>query len=116
MDFDDILENKNKHHENYRRHEYHDDDRYSHDSHHSNSGHNGHLIWLNLFEKIRNNNKLKLLILLAGIFILAIIIGLILVLWPLLMKLFTYLTENGLKGILDGITGILDAILKGSGK
>jgi hypothetical protein len=109
MDFDDLLERKNKHHGNYRNHGYHDDDRYSHDSHQSYHGHNDHQKWLNIWEKIRNNKKLKLLILLAVILILGLIIGIIIILWPIVVKLFNILTQNGLQGILD-------LIWKGSGK
>jgi uncharacterized membrane protein SpoIIM required for sporulation len=109
MDFTELFENNNKHHGNYRESGYHDDDRYSHNSHHSYRGHNDHQQWLNIWEKIKNNKKLKLLIFLGVILVIAIIIGLIVILWPVLMKLFNYVTQNGLQGILD-------AIWKGAGK
>lgn len=38
---------------------------------------------------------------------------LIIVLFPLIIKLFNYITQNGLQGVLNEITGFPDKILKG---
>jgi hypothetical protein len=106
MDFEDLFENKNRHQGNYRNHDYHDDDGHTRHSYHEQ---NDHQKWLNIWEKIRNNKKLKLLILLAVILILGFIIGVIVILWPIAVKLFNILSQHGLQGILD-------LIWKGSGK
>ncbi len=116
MDFDDFFENKRRNHGNYREPVYHDADRYSHNSQHSYSGYSDHLKWINILEKIRRNKKLKLLVLLAGMLFLAIAIVLIIILLPLFAKLYDYIIQNGLQGLLDGIIGFLDKIWKGSGK
>ena len=114
MGFDDIFERKHSHHGNYQE-RYHDDHRYSHDSHHSSHGHDAHLNLLNILGKIRGNKKLKLFIVLAGIVILAIVVTLIIVLFPLITKLFNYIGQNGLQGVLDSVTSFLDKIWKGTG-
>jgi hypothetical protein len=116
MDFDDFFENNRRKHGNYREPVYHDADRYSYNSHHSYSGYSGHLKWINIIEKIGRNKKLKLLVLLAGILFLAIAIVLIIILLPFFAKLYDYISQNGLQGLLDGIIGFLDKIWKGSGK
>lgn len=106
MDFDDLFENKKKHRENYKYYRHKKDD--SKYSHRTNQWHSENEKWLNIWEKIRSNNKLKLLILLAAIITLCIIIGLIIILWPIALKLFNIISQNGLQGILD-------LIWKGSG-
>jgi hypothetical protein len=116
MELDDFFENKRGHQGNYRAQTYHDDNRYSHNSHQSYQGQDNHLKWLNILEKIRSSKKLKLLVALAGILILAIAIVLIIVLLPFIIKLFNYVSQNGLQGILDSIIGFLDKIWKGSAK
>ena len=115
MGFDDFFENKHKHHSNYNEHKHHDD-RHLFDSHHSHHGQDSNLIWLNFLEKIRTNNKLKILVALAIILFLAIVIGLIIVLFPFIMKTLNYISQNGIQGLIDVASGFLDKIMKGSGK
>jgi hypothetical protein len=116
MGFDDFYENKRRYQGNSRAQIYHNDNKYSSDSHNSYHGNVEHLKWLNIPDKIRSNKKLKLLVLLAGILILAIAIVLIIVLLPLIMKIINYISQNGLQGLLDNITGFLDKIWNGSSK
>jgi hypothetical protein len=119
MGFDDFFEDKRKHQGNFREHGYHDnydDNRYSQNSYPSYHGNNNHQKWVTILDKIRSNNKLKLIVVIAGIVILVIAIILIIALLPLIIKLLNYISQNGLQGILDGITGFLDKLWKGSGK
>ena len=115
MGFEDIFENKQKHRGNYREQKYPDKNRNSYDSHHSDYEHNDHLKWLNILKKIRGNQKLKMLVVVAGILILAIAVMLIIFLLPVIMKLLNYISQNGLQGLIDEITIFLDKIWKGSG-
>jgi hypothetical protein len=59
---------------------------------------------------------LKVFAILAGVLILVVSVMLIIFLMPLLLKLFNYISQNGLQGVLDAITGFLDKLWKGSGK
>ena len=56
-----------------------------------------------IINSIINNPKIRLMLILAAIVVIAIIILLIILLFPLLLKLFKYLSENGIQGILDTI-------------
>jgi len=67
-------------------------------------------------EKLRTNRKLKGLVIVAFLVILAIVIALIAIFLPLILKLLNYISQNGVQGILDNVTGFLDKLWKGSGK
>lgn len=125
MGFDDLFEDKRRRYGNYREHGYHDDyddhdhhhnERYSLGSYPAYRGHHDHQKWLTVLDKIRNNKKLKFIVIAATVLILTLAIGLIIALLPLLIKIFHYVSQNGLQSILDGVTGFLDKLWKGSGK
>lgn len=143
MGFDDFFEDKHRRHGNYSENRYHDDhdnhgnhgnhgnhsnhdnhgnhdghgyNRYSHDRRHSYHGNSDHQKWFTILEKIKTNKKLQLIVVIAGIFILLIAIGLIVALLPLIIKIFNYISQNGLQSILDGATSFIDKLWKGSGK
>jgi hypothetical protein len=48
--------------------------------------------------------------------LLVIAVGVIIALLPLLIQLFNYITQNGVQGVFDAVTGFLDKLWKGSGK
>jgi hypothetical protein len=116
MEFDDFLENRGRKHGNYHEQRPHDDDRYSNGSYYSHQGQDDHLKWQNILDKIKGNKKLKQLVILAGVSIFIIVVVLIIILLPIIMKLIGYIGQNGLQGILENITGLLDTIWKGSSK
>jgi hypothetical protein len=114
MGFEDHFETRDKHYGDYREHRYHDDRRptvyrrpYSHEE-------SDHFDWFSILDKIRNNNKLKLFVLIAGLLVLTIAIVLIIVLLPLILKLINSISQIGLQGILKEITGFIESILKGT--
>jgi competence protein ComGC len=51
--------------------------------------------------KLRNNPKLKALLIIAVIVILAIAVILLIFMLPLLMKFMRFISENGIQGIID---------------
>ena len=116
MEFDDFFEDKRKRHGNYREHGYHDDNRYSHDSYPSIYGQIDHQKWISILDKIRSNKKLKLFVVIAAIVILVMTIALVIALLPLILKLFNFIGQNGVQGLLDSVAGFLDKLWKGSGK
>lgn len=67
-----------------------------------------------ILEKIRNNKKLKLFVITVAIVLVVIIIAIILIFLPLLVKLFNYISQNGIQGILEFITEFLNKLWQGS--
>lgn len=99
MDFDDLFKHGNKHHQQGSGHHSGHDGYY--DTSHSHNRHN-EMSQL-FFEKLRNNPKLKILLLIAAIVVVAVVIMAVVLLLPLLLKLISYLSENGINGIINAI-------------
>ena len=122
MGFDDFFEDKRKHYGNYREHGYHDDHddhkniRYSHEQQYPTQVNESHQQLFAILNKIRNNKKLKIVVTMVGVVLLIIAVTLIIALLPLIIKLFNYISQNGIQSIFDAITGFLDKLWKGSGK
>jgi hypothetical protein len=114
MGFEEFFENDRKDNRNNRVNSYKDDNEYPYNSRYPFNGNENNVKWQNILEKIRSNKKLKLFVVSAGILILTTVIVLIIVLFPLIVKLINYITQNGLQGVLDEISGFLDKILKGT--
>jgi len=97
MELDDLFERKR----NQQMHGY--DRNYGHDDHYRRShSYNGHSdIKQQLLSGLRNNPKLKSLLVVAAIVIVVVIILVIVLLLPLLLKLLSYLGENGIQGLID---------------
>jgi hypothetical protein len=72
--------------------------------------------WVHFLESIKNNRKLKGIVLVAFIVVLAIVIALIAILLPLILKFLNYISQNGVQGILDNVAVFFDKLWKGSGK
>jgi type IV secretory pathway component VirB8 len=69
-----------------------------------------------IIDKIKHNKTLKLLVGILGAIIMATIIVLVIILIPLISKLINFIGQNGIQGVLDSISSLLDRILKGTGK
>jgi hypothetical protein len=122
MGFEDFFENNRNHHGSYGKQNYHGEynDRHSHNDHresresrHIYHSRGSHFDWMKVLAKIRENKKLKVIIIIAAIVILAIAILLVIALLPLLGRIFTFITQLDLKGLQEYVTGLLDKILKG---
>jgi competence protein ComGC len=74
----------------------------------------GNINWLDILQKIRSDKKLKIFVIFGGLLVLIILVVLIIVLLPLIIKLINSISQTGLQGILNNITGFLDKILKGT--
>jgi membrane-associated HD superfamily phosphohydrolase len=68
---------------------------------------------MQVLTKIKENRKLKMLVIIAVVVILILAISLVIALLPLLGKIFTFITQLDLKGLQDYITGLLAKILNG---
>jgi hypothetical protein len=116
MGFEDIFDSKRKFHSGHGSSDYHQNNRNTHDTRYPYYGHDNSFSLPKILLKIKNNKKLKLLMLFAVALILVTVVALIIVLMPLILKLFNYISQNGLQGLLDYVTGFMDKILKGSPK
>jgi hypothetical protein len=69
-----------------------------------------------VMSRIRSNKKLRTLVILSSILLLSIIVLIIIAIFPLLLKAFNFISQNGVNGILESGKGIVDKILNGTGK
>jgi phosphotransferase system glucose/maltose/N-acetylglucosamine-specific IIC component len=114
MGFEDHFENRDKHYSDYREDRYHTDRRPTGYQATYSPEESNRFNWFSILDKIRNNNKLKLFVLIAGLLVLTIAIVLIIVLLPLIMKLINSISQIGVQGILKEITSFIESILKGT--
>lgn len=66
--------------------------------------------WLNSYNKIKQNKKLRNIIIIGIATILIIVIGLIVILFPLILKIFNYIAENGVSGLIEMGMDILNKL------
>ena len=116
MGFEEFFENKNNQNRNFNNQKYQHDNEYSDHSQKSFQGHGEQINWSGYIEKIKNNKKLKLMVGIGGVLIIAIVICIIIFMLPLITKLFNYISQYGIQGLLDKVTGFLDTIMKGNAK
>lgn len=116
MELDDFFGNKQQDRRFDNNHRYQDNQNQTQNFRHPYQRHNPNFKWEYFLEKLKNNRKLKGLVIVVFIVILAIVIALIAILLPLILKLLNYISQNGVQGILDNVTGFLDKLWKGSGK
>lgn len=67
-----------------------------------------------LISSLRNSRKLKIIIFVIVLILLAIIIGVIAILYPLMSSIINYILENGFSGLIDEMLNSLDKIWNGS--
>ncbi len=114
MELDDYFRNKNQDRRFDKNHRYQENK--THNYRHPYQRHNSNFKWEYFLENLKNNRKLKGLIIFAVVVILAIVIALIAILLPLILKLLNYISQNGVQGLLDYATEFIDKLWKGSGK
>ncbi|MCK9414796.1 MAG: hypothetical protein M0Q53_21040 [Prolixibacteraceae bacterium] len=110
----------NEFHHDYKHHD--NSPHYKHDKHDNyNSEQNGQLgwlgaqnyQWLSLINKIQNNPKLRFLCFAVVVVFILLIIGLIVLFFPLIAKLTNYISEYGINGAIKVITDLLETVLNG---
>ncbi|KAF0198917.1 MAG: hypothetical protein FD166_908 [Bacteroidetes bacterium] len=113
MGLEDFGENRNRSQRNNMKRNYHGFSRETHDSGYPYHKYKNDFSLMQILIRIKNNRKLKLLIFFTVILLLAVLITLIIVLMPLFMKLIHYISQNGLQGLLDYFTNLVDKIWNG---
>jgi hypothetical protein len=105
MGFDEFFGHGNKHHN--RGHEYNHGkyDEYGHNKYRSSShSHSQHSdIKHMLLNMLRDNPKLKAILIFAVILVAIVVVGVVIMLFPLIYNVLSYITENGVQGIIDAI-------------
>lgn len=111
MDLEDLFGNKEKHHHTQDRRNYYHEDSYENRYYRGNDENN---YLTGLLNRIRNNRKLKIFILVFLVFIMLVVIGILAVLFPLIVELFNFISQNGLSGILEKAMEILNTLWSGA--
>lgn len=88
MDLEDLFANKNKQQKHHYKQKY-------------NYNNERQFNWLNIFNKIKTNKKLRNIIIIAIALILIFVIGLIIILFPYIIKIFNFISENGVSGLIE---------------
>jgi hypothetical protein len=97
MDLDDLFANKNKQQKYQYKREY---------GYQKQPQFN----WLSIYDKIKQNQKLRNIIIIGIAIILIIVIGLIVILFPFIVKIFNYIAENGISGLIEMGMDILNKL------
>ncbi len=113
MGFEEIFESKRRFHGNYGKHEYQEKHGGFNDSSNPAYGQSNHSYGSAILAKIWNNKKLRVFAILTGLLLLAFLVILSIVLLPIIIKFFDYISQNGLQGLLDYVTTFMNKILKG---
>lgn len=116
MEFDDFSINKRRNEDRYRNDDPRDRFRNSRHSHHSYHQSGNNYKWQYFLEQLKNNRKLKRVIIFALLFIFIIIVTLLVIFLPLILKLFNYISQHGVQGLLEGIIEFLNKIWSGSSR
>jgi len=99
MIFNDLFEQDNK------RHKHGHDQYYGNDFlfHHSHTNNHHSDFKQVILQKLQNNPKFKSLLIFAAIILIAVVITITILLFPLLVKLVNFISENGIQGIINAI-------------
>lgn len=110
MEFDDFLKKKYKYYTKNKKQKYHYNGSYSHPDHYKY----GKYRLFGLLTYLKNNRKLKWIVL--GLFVVGILvfIGMIVLIYPYLVKLFQYIYQNGISGVVDEILAFFERLWKGA--
>jgi hypothetical protein len=110
MDFDDFIKKKYKYYSKNKKQKYQYNGSYNHHDHHKYSK----LRLFGLLKNLKNNRKLKWIVL--GLFAVGILvtIGLIVWVYPYLVKLFQFISQNGISGVVDEIIAFMERLWKGA--
>jgi hypothetical protein len=112
MGFDEIYKHRKKYAEHYPDNRYYGN--YREHYPHNLPGQEHYLMYI--LNKIWSNRKLRLLFVISALIVVVLIITVLIMIIPLIFKLLNTITQGGLKGIAESITGFIDKIWNGSAK
>jgi uncharacterized membrane protein len=111
MDFEDFLEKKRKPHKKQAVRNYYQNDGYRYETHSSGHGRFNAIAFIN---SLRNNRKLKIVLLVVLILAIALVIGIIAIFFSLISSMTDTLAQNGLSGVLDEVINFLNKLWDGT--
>ena len=111
MDFDDFYKTKNKYQKKQSIHKYQQHNNYGRNFY---SKSHGSFDPVALIESLKNNSKLKVVLIVALILVLGLVIGLIAVILPLVGSVISYVSQNGLEGLFDEAIQFLNSLWNGT--
>lgn len=112
MELDDYFEHKRsyKRYDNHYSKDHHSDHRYS--PRYSSRGMEHYGFYL--VNKMWNNRKLRILLIIGSLVLVFIVIMLLIALIPLITRIVDLIAQTGLNGITDSVTGFLEKLWNGS--
>lgn len=111
MDFEDFLKKKGKPHKKHALHNYHQNDGYRYESYSSGHGRFNPIAFIN---SLRNNKKLKIVLLVVLILAMALVIGIIAIFFSLISSMADIIAQNGLLGVFDKVIDFLNKLWEGA--
>ncbi len=111
MDFEDIFENKKKHRHKQEMKNY---NRGQINNSQNDYSKRGNFKLFQLLRGIKNNKKLKIIILAILLIVIAVIIGLVVFLFPLIIKTINYISLNGVSGLFDVVIEFFNKFWNGT--
>jgi hypothetical protein len=63
-----------------------------------------------------SDRKLKIILTFGIVVILIVLIAILLLLWPILVRIFDFFIQNGIQGVVEYLTEILTQLWEGTGK
>jgi len=110
MNFEQFFENKKQHGNNQENYSV-DDTRYSY---HSNQGFDKHYRQNAFLKNILSNRKLRAALIIGFVVVVIILIALVALLFPFIKNLINFILENGISGLADEASKLLEKIWNGS--
>lgn len=111
MDFEDFLKKKGKPHKKHTLHNYYQNDGYRYETHSSGHGSFNAIAFIN---SLRNNKKLKIVLLVVLILAIALVIGIIAIFFSLISSVADTIAQNGLSGVFDKVINFLNKLWDGA--
>lgn len=127
MGFDELFEHRYKEKKHGRYNDHYDQFRnnsnyYRQDDHaqdlrySSHDRHDDHYEFSGLITKLKSNPRLKQFVVIGGIIGILVLLLLVIAIFPLLVKLFNYISVYGLQGVVDAVMDFVNKLWAGQAK
>jgi hypothetical protein len=114
MGLEDLFENKRR----YVKYNYHEDNfnpHYRYEDRYSGRMPGKEHYLLFIIDKIWNNRKLRLLLILSIIILIVIVITALVLIIPLIVRIIDSVSQTGLRTVFEDISGLISKLWNGSG-
>ena len=111
MDFEGFLKKKGKPRKKHALRNYYQNDGYRYETYSSSHGSFNAIAFVN---SLRNNKKLKIVLLIVLILAIALVIGIIAIFFSLISSMTDTLAQHGLSGVLDEVIDFLNKLWDGT--